>query len=374
MLLARRLGISRTVEHHAVALSLGLTALVSLADLITPLGVASAVPYSLAILLGLKAKPRHFAVWLAALCSLLTVGDLFVGPGRGGSELWKVLTNRSMALCMIWLTLILGTLRRHAEERQREAETQTRLHLSDLAHLGRVETAGQMMLTLAHELNQPLAAISLQSEVANQLLREREAPDPRLLTALDEVTEQSHRAAEIIRSLRTLLRKGTPDRKPVQLNDVIHDVTRLLDAQFQRGRIAVQLILDPALPTVLGDRVQFEQVVLNLVQNAADAVAGVTGRGRQIVIETRADESGKVTVQVRDNGVGFGDQNAEQVFERFYSSKPTGLGMGLGISRSIIDAHQGRLWAQPNAGQGAVFCFSLPPAAEPQSAGKRADA
>ncbi len=360
MSLGRPIGFSRQQEYRAVALSLGLASVVFLADLFTPLGVASAVPYTLALLLALNVKQRQYAISFAVLCSALTIIDLFTGPGRGGSELWKVLTNRSLALCMIWITLTLGLLRARADQRRHEAEELTRLHLADLAHMGRVEMAGQLAGTLAHELNQPFAAISLQAEIANRLLQHDDDTSPQLVAALDEVTSQSHRAAEIISSLRKLLRKAEPQRIPIQLNDVVSDVTRLMQAEFQRGNIRLRTRLNAALPDVLGDRIQLEQVLLNLLQNACDAVADTPHLRRRIVVETRDCGGDCVSVCVQDNGAGLAAADTDRLFERFYSSKPHGMGMGLAISRTIIEAHQGRLWAEANEDGGAIFNFSLP--------------
>jgi len=350
---------NRFVGKHAVVLSLGMAGMVFLADLFTPLGVASGVPYSLAILLALHAPQRRYALAFAILCSVLTVSDLFIGPGRGGSELWKVLTNRSLALFMIWITLKLGAMRKQAEQSRRQAEAQSRSHLADLAHMNRVTTAGHLAAVLAHELNQPLAAISLQSEIANRRLGGDPDASPLVREALVEVASQSQRAADIIRSLRALVQKSESLRVEIPLNDLVDNVARLMSAYFERAAVRLQLRLSATTAHVLGDRIQLEQVLLNLLQNALDALDEVNERTRLIVVETCHDDQ-SITISVRDNGAGIEASEAERMFERFYSSKPQGMGLGLAISRSIIEAHGGRMWGESCMECGAKFSFSLP--------------
>ena len=346
-------------HRHAIGLSVGLASIVFLFDLFTPLGVASGVPYSLAVLLALNASSRRYAIGFAIVCSILTVSDLYLGPGRGGSELWKVLTNRFLAVSMIWITLTLGVMRKNADQRRQQAEEQMLLHLADLAHMNRVHTVGQLAATLAHELNQPLAAISFQSEIASKLIEKSNHSKSQVLEALSEVTEQSHRAAGIIRSVWSLVRKSEPQRSLVQLNDLVREMARLIDAQLRQAEVALELRLT-SIPPITGDSTQLEQVLLNLLQNALDAVNSESHELPRVVVETLVSNTGDITCRVRDTGVGLVADQVEQVFERFYSTKPNGMGMGLAISRSIIEAHGGRLWTERSPIRGAVFSFSLP--------------
>lgn len=349
------------LRDRAVLLSLAMAAVVFVIDLFTPLGVASGIPYTLAVLVALTAASDRYPPAFALLCGTLTILDLFLGADRGQTEMWKVLTNRALTLFMISMTTLLGMRRRWAEEKRRQAEEQTRLHLADLAHMGRLKTAGQLAAGLAHELNQPLAAVSLQAEVAALLAQANRPQDSAaLLTALREVTEQSLRAAGILRTLRNLVEKGKMERAPIDLNDVVRDVARLIEVQTRRAEVVLTLRLASVLPRVLGDRIQLEQVLLNLLQNAIEAVMAVDGGPRKVEVETSVVEGVWVRVAVCDTGVGLRADEVERIFERFYTTKPNGMGVGLALSRSIVEAHGGRIDATPNPPRGASFTFILP--------------
>jgi C4-dicarboxylate-specific signal transduction histidine kinase len=340
-------------------LSLGLVSLVFAIDLNLPLGVASAVPYTFAVLLALKAPSRWFAPAVAVLCGVLTMAKMELVPERGTTEMWKVVVNRSLALFAIGMTTFLGMLRRRAEAERERAEERVREHLADLAHMGRLKTAGQLAAGLAHELNQPLAAVCLQAEIAARLAAGGEAERPAVFAALGEIAEQSQRAAAILQTLRRMIRRAEPRREPVDVNAVVRAVAGLLDREARRAEVEVRLRLAEALPPVTGDRVQLEQVVFNLLQNAVEA-AGTDGDGHQAAWVETARDGHQITVTVRDSGAGLDPQDAERVFERFYTTKPQGMGMGLAISRSIVEAHGGRLWAASAPDRGSAFTFHLP--------------
>ena len=343
---------------RAVLVSLALTWLVFVVDANTPLGVASAVPFSLAVLIALKARSTRFVYWLASLCSALTMLDLAIGPGPGGTEMWKVVTNRFLALFMIWVTTILGVRRRRAEELRRRAEEQTRLHLADLAHLGRVEIAGQLATGLAHELNQPLAAISLQAEIAGKLVaHDGSSSRQTMIDAMSQIAEQSERAAAIIRKLRELVQKTPIQRLAVDINQLVRETTQMIEPLAQRAAINIDLRLVKT-PPVLGDKVQLEQVLLNLLQNAIEAADDDEDGPRLIHVHTSLEEQ-QVVIRVQDTGVGLLPNQVERVFERFYTTKSGGMGMGLAISRSIVEAHGGQLWAEGNSPRGATFTLTL---------------
>jgi C4-dicarboxylate-specific signal transduction histidine kinase len=282
------------------------------------------------------------------LCVVLTVAKMEIVSERGTTEMWKVLANRGLALFAIGMTTLLGLLRR-------KAEAAARAHEADLARMGRLAVAGELATVLAHELNQPLAAVCLQADIAARLAGEQE-PHPELNEALREVAEQSRRAAEIVRTIRLTVRRGESERGPVDVNDAVFAVVRLLDWKARRAAIAVEVQLADAIPRTHGDRVQIEQVIFNLLQNAIESVAARGDGPRLVRIETAA-EGDMLLVRVRDTGVGLTDP--ERVFERFYTTKPDGMGLGLAISRSAIEAHGGRLWAQ-NIPGGAEFAFTLP--------------
>lgn len=357
-----RLRTDNLLGDPAVVLSLLIVAIVFATDVCTPLGVANGVLYSLAILVGLRSGRPRFMFALASLCAFLTILDIFVGPGPDGTEMWKVVVNRFLAIFMISLTTILGVKRRQAEEQRRQAEERTRLHLADLAHMGRLQLAGQLATSLAHELNQPLAAVSLQSEIATHVARTDPARSKEVLAALAEITEQAQRAGAILRALRALVQKGKSQRQALDVDDLVREVARLIDSQARRARVTLSLRQTNPLLPVFGDRIQIEQVLLNLLHNSLEAILASTSSGpRTVEVETTLVE-GAVQVTVRDTGVGLPSDDPEQVFERFYSTKPDGMGVGLAISRSIVEAHGGRLWATANPDVGATFTFTLPTA------------
>lgn len=337
-------------------LSLSLTATVFAVDLALPLGVAAAVPYTFAVLLALKSPVRWFAPAVAALCCVLTLAKMGLVPERGTTELWKVVVNRCLALFAIGMTTFLGLRRRQAEADRAAAEAKTREHLADLARMGRLTTAGQLATGLAHELNQPLAAVCLQAELAERQAVEG-SPPTELLPVLREITEQGRRAADIVRSLRRMLRREEPAPVPVDMGDVVRAVARLIDAPARRASVDLRLDL-AAVSAVSGDRVQLEQVVYNLLQNAVDAVAAAAGP--RVVTVSAAPVARYVVVTVRDTGPGFAPADEPRLFERFFTTKPDGMGMGLAISRSIVEAHGGSIRAGRAPGGGAEFAFSIP--------------
>jgi len=342
---------------RAAAPALGLVLAVFVVDLNLPLGVAAAVPYTFAVLLALRAPAGWFAPAVAGLCGVLTVAKLELVPERGTTEYWKVLANRGLALFSIGMTLFLGVLRRRAEDARRRAEEETREHLAALAHLDRLHAAGQLATGLAHELNQPLAAIGLQAEVAARLATQ---PDrgPTLVECLEEIAAQSQRAGEIVKSLRRMTAPGRSVAAVVALNEVVLAAARVIEWEARRAGASVSWELKEPLPAVWGDRVQLEQVVFNLLLNAVQAVAGTDGP-RDVRVETAA-AADVVIVTVRDTGPGLGADEPERVFERFYTTKPSGMGVGLAVSRSVVEAHGGKLWAANDPAGGAVFSFHVP--------------
>jgi C4-dicarboxylate-specific signal transduction histidine kinase len=342
---------------RAAVPALGLVLAVFVVDLNLPLGVAAAVPYTFAVLLALRVQAGWFAPAVAALCCVLTVAKLELAPERGTTEYWKVLTNRGLALFSIGMTTALGILRRRAEVARRRAEEETREHLAALAHLDRLHAAGQLATGLAHEVNQPLAAIGLQAEVAARLAT---APDrgPALVACLEEIATQAQRAGAIVKSLRRMTAGGQTDSAAVDLNEVTRAAVMVMEWESTRAGVTVTLDLKEPLPVVWGDRVQLEQVVFNLVLNAVQAVTGSEAR-REVRVETGA-AADVVIVTVRDTGPGLGPGDPERVFERFYTTKPHGMGVGLAISRSVVEAHGGKLWAANDPAAGAVFSFHLP--------------
>jgi len=249
---------------------------------------------------------------------------------------------------------------RNITERRR-AEEQARVHQTQLAHVARLNSMGEMATDLAHELNQPLAAIM---NYAESYLREMKAsqqvPD-HWLDGASQVIAQAERAGEIIKRIRSFVERREPHGDPIEVNRTIEDAVELTAPEARLNRVDVHLTLKQNLPCVLGDAIQIEQVVLNLVRNAIDAMVEQGSKIRQIDIQTSLDDERQVVVKVTDTGPGLVKPSIDNVFEPFYTTKADGLGMGLTISRSIVEAHGGKLSASKNPHQdGACFSFTLP--------------
>jgi len=235
---------------------------------------------------------------------------------------------------------------------------------SELAHVSRVATLGALTASIAHEVNQPLSGIITNASTCLRML----AADPPNVDGARETARRTirdgHRASDVITRLRALFSRKEAAAEPVDLNEATREVIALSLSELQRSGVSLRAELADDLPPVTGDRVQLQQVVLNLLRNGADAMSGVAGRPRQLVIRTRRDEGDRVRLDVRDAGAGFDPQTADRLFESFYTTKDDGMGIGLSVSRSIVESHQGRLWATPNDGPGATFSFSIPCAPE----------
>jgi PAS domain S-box-containing protein len=242
----------------------------------------------------------------------------------------------------------------------RFVEQEARRARDELAHVHRVGVLGEISASLAHELNQPLAAILTNAQV---LKREIEANPTGLKETHETITDviqDARRAAEVIKRLRALVKPGEHQLEVVDLNQVVTETTDLLNSEFIIRQISLSLELAPDLPAVTCHRVQLQQVVLNLVGNALDAMEAVDLADRHLLIRTSQVRSTVVEVCVEDNGLGFEAGISEQIFQPFYTTKSQGLGMGLAISRTILQAHGGRLWAKDKRESGAAFCFTLP--------------
>ena len=243
------------------------------------------------------------------------------------------------------------------ERKLAELEAQRSRH--ELAHFTRVSTIGALAASLAHELNQPLTGILANAQAAMRLM-EAGSPDlAEIRSILSDIVDDDKRAREVIRRLRSLLRKDAAQFSLLDLNGLIRDVAKLLSSDTIIRNIAVRLELDPDPLFVNGDSVQVQQVVLNLLLNAMEAIAECVGDGRTIVVRTKIEVE-TVHVSVQDAGMGLQQGTEQLVFEPFYTTKPSGLGMGLAVSKSIIEAHGGRIWATDNALRGATFHFPLP--------------
>jgi len=246
--------------------------------------------------------------------------------------------------------------RKRAEEALRQAQ-------ADLAHVTRVTTMGELTASLAHEVNQPIAAAVTNANTCLRWLT-RDHPDVgEARAAAMRIVKDGTRAADIVSRIRLLFKKGAPQRELVDINEVIRAMIVLLRGEATRYSILVRAELATDLPQVTGDRVQFQQVLMNLMINGIDAMKEADGT-RELSIKSQPVENEQLLVSVSDTGVGLPPQQADQIFNAFFTTKPHGTGMGLRISRSIIESHGGRLWAADNSPRGASFCFTLPIQAE----------
>jgi PAS domain S-box-containing protein len=245
----------------------------------------------------------------------------------------------------------------------KQAQEDLRNTQSELAHVTRVMTMGELTASIAHEVNQPLSGIITN---ASTCLRMLDADPPNVDGArqtAQRTIRDGHRASDVITRLRALFTKKDITIESVDLNEAAREVIALSLTELQRNQVILRSELADDLPLVAGDRVQVQQVILNLLRNGSDAMSEVADRPRQLIVRTERDQGDHVRLSVQDAGVGFGPQGLDRVFEPFYTTKNGGMGIGLAVSRSIIESHHGHLWATPNNGPGATFSFSIPCAA-----------
>jgi signal transduction histidine kinase len=242
----------------------------------------------------------------------------------------------------------------------RESERQTLALREEIAHAGRVSMLGQLSAALAHEINQPLGAIQLNADAANRFLN-RPSPDlDEVRTILADISKETQRAGAVIDGMRNLLRRQRLEARPLDVAELVLEVSALVRMNAIAHHVSLSIDLPPGLPLVAGDRVHLQQVLLNLLLNGMDAQHDTPQPDRRIVISSRLVDAGLVEVGVADGGPGIPADQLAMVFEPFYTTKPKGMGMGLPISRTIIEAHGGRIWAENVAGRGAAFRFTLP--------------
>jgi len=252
------------------------------------------------------------------------------------------------------------TERKQAEEIARESERRYREVQTELAHANRVATMGQLGASIAHEINQPIGATVTNAQAGLRWLDAQPPDVEEVRQVLGRIVNDGNRAAAVIGRMRELVKKAPPRKEPLDINEAIREVIELTRGEALKQGVAVQTRLADRLPLVEGDRVQLQQVLLNLLINAMEAMSGVSDGVRELLISTGTADTGCVLVAVSDSGPGFASQNAEGLFAPFYTTKSSGVGMGLSICRSIVEAHSGRLWASQNVPRGAIFQFTVP--------------
>jgi C4-dicarboxylate-specific signal transduction histidine kinase len=252
------------------------------------------------------------------------------------------------------------TERKQAEKETRESERRNSEMQAELAHANRVATVGQLSASIVHEVTQPMAAAAANARAALRWLKRQPPNIEEALLTLDEITNNTERASEIIGRIRTLVAKAPWRKESFEINEAIREVIMPAQAEVRKNGISIAMALGEGLPLIEGDRVQLQQVMLNLINNAVQAMSTVEIDSRELVIFTGQTDRDGIVVAVRDSGPGLDPANFEHAFEAFYTTKPGGLGMGLSICRSIIEAHAGRLWASANTPRGATFQFTVP--------------
>ena len=312
--------------------------------------------------------------WLATALSMVVVQYYFIPPLRSFAiTLHDLPFSLTFLVCQIFATWLVSKRKQTEDslsqtntalvdqmaERER-AEESLRAARSELARVMRVTTVGELTASIAHEINQPLAAVVTNSDACIAWLESKSPSLPEARAAAERAAMGATRASEVIRRIRSLISKAPTERAPIQLNDVISEIVDLTAHQALNNNVSMTVELQPNLPLVLGDKIQFQQVILNLITNGIEATSGVNGRPRRLEIRSQTLGTDQLQVSVSDNGVGVSPELMPRLFEPFFTTRAHGIGMGLPISRSIIEAHGGRLWAESSPNQGSVFQITLP--------------
>lgn len=318
---------------------------------------------------------QHFSVFYPreALAAHIPKNELVLAAKHGSfeDEGWRVRKDGTQ----FWANVVI-TATRDAEGKlvgfskvtrdlteRKKAEEAIQATRTQLAHMARVKTVGELTASIAHEINQPLTAVVANAKACSRMLASDSPDYPEVAQAVDDIAENGTRASEVITRIRALLKKAVPEKARLDINEVIGGVLALAKTEADRQRIQVQVELGEHLPAVLGDKIELQQVVLNLMSNGMEAMASIIDRSRVLVVQSQLENSGEVSVTVRDSGVGLPAHEMGSLFDAFFTTKPGGMGMGLPISRSIIEAHGGKLWATSNPTCGATFQFTLASAA-----------
>lgn len=326
-----------------------LAGLIFIGDTITDLEIAFAVLYVSVILLSVYSGRTGAIAVVGLACAALTILSYFL-TRHGASQ--AGLFNGILSLIAISATTYLAIKIEKSDATARQAQ-------SELARMSRLMIVGELGTSTAHEVSQPITAIAANGNAALRWLAATPPDQHEARRAIERIVTDAGRAGDVINRVRRLVAQSSPSRDTCDLVEVITDVLELVRSEIRKGQILLRAELDAELPLVSGDRVQLQQVILNFTMNAIEALADVEAGTRELLVSAAAAEN-RITVSVRDSGVGVPPAMIERIFEAFYTTKPNGMGMGLAISRSIIEAHGGKVYAAPNFPHGTVFGFTLP--------------
>lgn len=326
-------------------------------DTVTDLEIAVAVFYVAVVLLCVGSFPSRRVVLISAGCMGLTlVSYLLTSSGSPKAGFLNCVISLSAIAATTYLALRIES----AEVAAHEARAQ-------LAHVARVTTLGELAASIAHEVNQPLAAIVTTGHACSRWLDAQPPNIERAHQGVERIIADANRASTIIKGVRTLARQAPARKEWVSLNEIILDIVTLTRNEMERHQITLRVELADDVPLVLGDHVQLQQVLLNLTINAIEAIEAAADPARELTIRSEKSETNGVQVTVGDTGAGLPIETSERLFQAFYTTKRDGMGMGLAVSHSIVEAHGGRIWAEENMPKGAVFRFTLPGIGKPPS-------
>jgi NO-binding membrane sensor protein with MHYT domain len=308
-----------------------------------------------AAVMGFAISGMHYTGMAAAIC---TARGAIAGADKQASSSLDQ-TNLALVVAGVAFAILAGASIASVSEKKRAEEALRQARL-DLAHAHRVTIMGQLTASIAHEINQPIAAVVISASAALRFLDARPPDLQEARGLLDDIKRDGNRAGEIVGRIRALVKKVPPRKDRLDMNEAILEVISLTRSEITRKGVSLRTDLASGLPSVHGDRIQLQQVVLNLILNAVEAMSAQCDGTRELMIATGEDGAEGVSVTVRDSGPGLDPEGLERLFDAFYSTKPGGMGMGLAICRSIIVAHGGKIFAAANVPRGAVFRFTLP--------------
>lgn len=331
-------------------LLLGLALGIAAIDTITDLEIAVGVFQIVVVLIAVRVLPTRSVAGVSVICMVLTILSYrFTRFGDSEAGLINVLISLAAIAGTTYLALRLSTAIRTVH--------QTRAHL---AHIARVNMLGELAASIAHEVNQPLAAVAASSGACLRWMATEPPNLPKAQQAVERIIADTHRASEIIARLRGMARHQTPTKQWLNVADTVNAALRLLAGELSEQNITLRVHVQEGLPPMLADEVQIQQVILNLAMNGVDAMRQVDLERRILEVHVTLESGQQLHFCVSDQGSGLSSSDCERVFDAFYSTKHEGMGMGLAISRSIIEAHDGRIWASSNPPSGSTFHFTLP--------------